>query len=223
MRLIISRHGLVDRCLTGEAAYPLSGLLSLTMFNRLIYLQPSGLIVNSGKLDLLFTLPMESELLGVYTEPQGEGSMPSLLLLQPSMRVYNESLPSITARTYSDNRFLQDIPKATKIPENNPNLVMRTSSIHLENDNFDVASFIENTAYIHISDPGMSGPEYDTPRSGLLRARPKQTEQRKVWDAVYEKYREQRMAICGLDLEPVTSTASTGSSNNRVEKESEKL
>lgn len=193
------------------------------MFNRLIYLQPSGLIVNSGKLDLLFTLPMESELLGVYTEPQGEGNIPSLLLLQPSMRVYNESLPSIVARTYSDNRFLQDIPRTTTISENNANLIMKTSSIHLEDDNFDLSSFVENTAYIHISDPGMSGPEYDTPRSGLLRARPKQTEQRKVWDAVYEKYREQRMAVCGLDLEPTIFTASTDSANNHVAKESKAL
>lgn len=188
------------------------------MFNRLMYLQPSGLIVDSEKLDLLFTLPMETELLGISTRSQQEEKLPPLLLLEPSMRAYNGSLPSIVARTYSDEGFLQNIPKITKTSENQTNLVVKTSSIHLEDENFDLSYFMENIAYVHISDPGMPGPEYDTPRSRLLRARPKQAEQRKVWEAVYDRYREQRMEVCGLDLEPSVPPQNTDPNGNHPEK-----
>ena len=183
-----------------------------------MYLQPSGLIVDSEKLDLLFTLPMETELLGISTRSQQEEKLPPLLLLEPSMRAYNGSLPSIVARTYSDESFLQNIPKITKTSENQTNLVVKTSSIHLEDENFDLSYFMENVAYVHISDPGMPGPEYDTPRSRLLRARPKQAEQRKVWEAVYDRYREQRMEVCGLDLEPSVPLANTDPNENHPEK-----
>lgn len=188
------------------------------MFNRLIYLKPSGLIVDSGKLDLLFTLPMKSDLLGISTGPREEEIVPPLLLIEPSIRAYNESLPSIIAKTYSDKSFLQNVPIRTRTSKNQTNLVMKTSSIHLEDDRFDMSYFMENTAYVHISDPGMPGPEYDTPRSKLLRARPKQAEQRKVWEAIYERYREQRMEICGLDLEPNILPADSDPTKNHPEK-----
>lgn len=188
------------------------------MFNRLMYLQPSGLIVDSGKLDLLFTLPMTSDVLGISTGSREDEIFPPLLLIEPSMRAYNESLPSIISKKYSDNNFLQNFPIKTRTSKNQTNLVMKTSSFHLEDGNFDLTSFMENTAYVHISDPDMPGPEYDAPRSKLLRARPKQAEQRKVWEAVYERYREQRMEICGLDLEPNILPGNIDSIKNHPER-----
>ena len=58
-------------------------------------------------------------------------------------------------------------------------------------------------AYVHLSDPGIPGPEYDIPRQVYLRSRPQGAESRKVWEDLYELYRMRRMDICGLDLEPM--------------------
>lgn len=191
------------------------------MFNRLVSLQPSGLIVDSGKLDLLFTLPMESETFGISAGSMETEIIPPVLLLEPSMRAYNESLPSILARTYSDANFLQNISKTARTAENQTHLVSKTSAIHLEDDSFDFSSFLENTAYVQISDPGMPGPDFDIPRSKLLRARPKRAEQRKVWEAVYERYRDQRMEVCGLDLEPETTSIPASSMDAQQENQQE--
>lgn len=80
--------------------------------------------------------------------------------------------------------------------------MVETSAIHQESDRFNLSSFIDTTSYVHISDPGMLGPEFGESKSRLIRARPEQMTQREVWEAVYERYRQQRMEVCGLDLEP---------------------
>lgn len=186
---------------TEEAAYPLVDLLSLTLFNRLIYLKPSGLIIDAAKLDMLFTLPMESAMLGISGNPQDEGTVPSVILLEPSERAYNDTSSSIPAGSYSDDEFLQHVSLVADTVDRN-HLVAKTSAIHLESDRFNVTEFIESTSYVQLSDPGLPGPEFNIPRRQLLRAKPKQPNHRKAWETVYEMFREQRMSVCGLDLEP---------------------
>lgn len=93
----------------GEIAYPLVALLSLTKFHRLVYLQPSGLILDSEKLDLLFTVPMQSELLGIPAEPRERGALPPIILFEPSMYIYNKTLLSIQAGKYDEEEFLREI------------------------------------------------------------------------------------------------------------------
>lgn len=192
----------IENVKTEEAEYPLVDLLSLTLFNRLIYLKPSGLILDSTKLDMLFTLPMESTMLGISGNPHDEDTVPSVILLEPSKKAYNDTLSSIPAGSYSDDEFLRHISLVTHTTDQN-HIVAKTSAIHLESDRFNVTEFIDSTAYVQLSDPGLPGPEFNVPRRQLLRVKPKQPIHRKAWETVYEMFREQRMSVCGLDLEPL--------------------
>lgn len=192
---------------TEEAAYPLTDLLSLTLFNRLIYLKPSGLLFDSGKLDMLFTLPMESAMLGFSGNPRDEDAIPSVILVKPSEKAYNDTLSSIPAGSYSDNEFIQHVSLVTDTADQ-AHIMAKTSAIHLESDRFNVTEFIESTSYVHLSDPGLPGPEFNIPRRQLLRVKPKQPNHRKAWETVYEIFRERRISVCGLDLEPAPEVAS---------------
>jgi hypothetical protein len=187
---------------TEAEAYPLAGLLSFTLFNRLIYLQPSGLIINSGKLDSLFTLAMDSETQGISANLPEENATPPILVFAPSAKALNKTLSVIQAGNYSEDQFLRNIPSLSTTTSNRSYSVVETSAMHQESDRFNLSSFIDTTSYVHISDPGMLGPEFGESKSRLIRARPEQMAQREVWEAVYERYRQQRMEVCGLDLEP---------------------
>lgn len=156
---------------------------------------------------MLFTLPMESATLGITGTSQEEDTVPSVILFQPSKEAYNDTLSSIPAGSYSDDEFLRHVALVTDAANQN-HIVAKTSAIHLESDRFNITEFIESTSYVQLSDPGMPGPEYNIPRRQLHRAKPKQPTHRKAWETVYEMFREQRMSVCGLDLEPALESAS---------------
>lgn len=209
---------LADSLKIEAEAYPLSNLFSLTMFDRLIYLQPSGLIVNSGRLDTFFTLPMESEIEGVFAKHREESQNPPVILFEPSDESLNTSMAAIEAGNYREDEFLRSIPCSNAVTSNGRNSIVETSAIYLEDDSFNLASFIHQTSYVRISDPEMLGPEFSSPRSKIIKARPEQTEPREVWEAIYERYRQQRMEVCGLDLEPDPELIESNRASSRAKK-----
>ena len=68
-----------------------------------------------------------------------------------------------------------------------------------------VYSFLEMTGYVHVSDPDLPGPEYDIPKHKAFTAQPTGAETRVAWERSYEMFRQQRIDVCGLDLEPFES------------------
>ena len=186
-----------------EAKYPLTGLMSLLAFNRLIYLRPSGIISDSGQLDLLFTLPMDTPILGISSTSHKENEDVSIVIMQPSAKSYTEIVNTISAEDYSDTYFLKGIQAMTDFAEDQVHLVAKTSSLRLEDDVFSVDEYLENTAYIQLSDPELPGPEYDIPPRRFLSAKPTAIGPGKAWERSYEIFRERRMDVCGLDLEPL--------------------
>jgi hypothetical protein len=186
-----------------EAMYPLTGLMSLTIFNRLIYLRPSGLINDSSQLDLLFTLPMDTPVLGIAATNHEGGTEKSIMIFQPSLKVYDELASAFPAESYSDDEFMQRIPAMTDFAEDQVHLVTKTSTLLLAEESFDARESLEATAYIHLSDPDLPGPEYYLSDSLLSMARPTRPGPREAWERSYELFRERRMDVCGLDLEPV--------------------
>lgn len=191
----------------GESIFPLVGLLSLSAYNRIIYLPPSGLVLDTSGLDHLFTLPMESDMLGISAGPEDEGTSPSIVLLSPSKECFQATLSSLDPEKYDEDIYLRKTPLLADLPEDQVHVVAKTSGLRFEDDKFDAASFMDNTSYVQISDANILGPEYDTPRQLLASARPEKPEPKKAWLEVYEKYRERRMDVCGLDLEPAPKSA----------------
>ncbi|SLM39784.1 Nucleotide-diphospho-sugar transferases [Lasallia pustulata] len=188
-------------------AYPLAGLFSLTTFDRLVYLRPSGLMLNSSPLDDLFTTPMNTSLATLSAGSAELPVTPSIVLLRPSTERYRDFATSLSAAGYSDEAFLQNsAPIVEKSPisgRETVRLLAETSALEFEGDDFNMTSFFAGTSYVHIQDIGMPGPEYDAPRDAFLRSRPSGFQARGAWEDVYETYRTKRMDICGLDLEPV--------------------
>ncbi len=190
--------------LTDEERYPLANLLSLVHYNRVLFLQPSGLILDSTPLDLLFTLPMERPLLGL-SAPEDESLQPAILLLEPSKDTYQDVISSLPEGAYLDSEFLQRVP-VTPAPadgESPMTLLAQTSALDDVDAQFNATDFFSTTAYVRLSDSSLPGPEYDIPRQDYVRAMPRSKQARKAWEGVYERFREVRMDTCGIDLEPV--------------------
>lgn len=188
------------------------------MFDRLIYLQPSGLIANSERLDTFFTLSMESETEGVFAKNREENQTPPIIIFEPSAKKLDKNMAVIEAGDYKEDELLRSIPSSNAVTSDESKSVMETSAIYLEDDGLNLSSFINKTSYVRISDPGILGPEFGSPRSKLIRARPEQTEPREVWEAIYERYRQQRMEVCGLDLEPDPELMEVNRASSRSKK-----
>ena len=204
-----------------EEKYPLTNLLTPHQFNRILFLRPAGLILDSTPLDLLFTLPMDVPILGLSAPTaSSETYPPSILLLQPSKSTYQETTSSLPEGAYPDTEFLHLIhtePGPTDA-EFHTRLLAETSALDAESvADFNATEFLEMTAYVHIKDPGVEGPEYDVPRPDFVRAMPSGKQPRKAWEGVYERFRDARREICGLDLERVERVADAGFGNEMVE------
>ncbi|KAL8996564.1 MAG: hypothetical protein Q9169_003959 [Polycauliona sp. 2 TL-2023] len=185
-----------------KSTFPIAGLLSLTAYNRVIHLIPSGLVLDTSGLDHLFTLPMESDILGISAGNDEGAALPSVVLLKPSKDALQTNIESLSATKYDEDDFLNRVPLLPDLPEDQIHIVAKTSSLKLEDDNFNVTAFLDSTSYVHMSDPDILGPEFDAPRDLLASVMPRRAEPRRAWREVYEKYREMRMDVCGLDLEP---------------------
>lgn len=193
-----------SEALTEEERYPLANLLSLVHYNRILSLQPSGLILDSTPLDLLFTLPMEKPLLGL-SAPEDESMQPAILLIEPSKETYHDVISSLPEGAYPDTEFLQrvTITPAPADGESPMTLLAQTSGLDGVDAQFDAAEFFDTTAYVRLSDSGLPGPEYDMSRQDYVQAMPKSRQARKAWEGMYSRFRDARMEICGLDLEAV--------------------
>lgn len=144
---------------------------------------------------------MESSILGISGNSEEEFTLPSIVIFEPSITAYNGALSAISIETYSDNEFLRHIPQLSG-NAGQGHLVARTSAMSLEFNKFIATNFFKSISYVHLTDPGFPGPEFDIPSKTFVRARPKLPQNRAIWERVYEIFRERRMSICGLDLEP---------------------
>ncbi|KAI4257439.1 MAG: hypothetical protein L6R42_005661 [Xanthoria sp. 1 TBL-2021] len=185
-----------------QSTFPLAGLLSLTAYNRVIYLVPSGLVLDTSGLDHLFTLPMESDTLGISAGTVDGAASPSVVLLKPSKNAFQTTMESPSAMNYDDQDLLSRMPLLHDLPEDQVHVVAKAYGLRLEDDSFNATAFLDSTSYVHMSDPETLGPEFDAPRDSLASVIPKRSEPKRAWQEVYERYREMRMDVCGLDLEP---------------------
>ena len=190
-----------------EELYPLTNIFSLSYFNRLIYLPPSGLLLNADPIDLLFTLPMEDRGMLGLADPMAEDNAVDILVVEPSEKVGQEIMSSLPEGAFMDKEFLGKVHTTpAPIPtdgEKSINLLAETGPLTNVGTQFNATTFMEGTAYVRLKDEGLLGPEYATPRGQLADVMPREREARRAWEAVYERFREVRMNVCGLDLEPI--------------------
>ena len=174
-------------------SYPIAGLLSLTRFERLLLLKPSGLLMNAIETDKLLAIPTNSSITPIDHSSSG-------LIVKPSKTSFREAMvpgvtfPVVERKAAGFKRIYLS---------GNPYVVTQSSDMGLQGDAFNSTAYIQQAGYIRLTDPAILGPEYDTPRHVLLQALPDSVQASKTWLDMYELYRTRRMDVCGLDLEPV--------------------
>ncbi|MCJ1421624.1 hypothetical protein MMC32_007990 [Xylographa parallela] len=183
-----------------EAAFPLSGLLSLTRFDHVVYLRPSGLIIDSSLLDTLFSIPTNAS----FTSFSDSSSNSSpLALITPSKAAFHTAMASLRGDPFSELSYLHSNTHFLTLPSTPAPLVSRTSSLHNVSEDFESETFLSQAGYVQLLDEDIKGPEYNIPRDVFLQSRPQPGEARTAWEELYEMYRMRRMDVCGLDLEPM--------------------
>lgn len=190
-----------------EEQYPLTNLLSLLWFNRVIYLPPSGLLLSADPMDLLFTLPMEDRPMLGLADPLGETREVDVLLIEPTKDLLQDTTSLLPEGAFLDSEFLGKVDSVpAPMPsdgENTIDLLAETGSLAGVDTQFNATNFLESTAYVRMKDEGMPGPEYGVSQKQRAKVMPGTREAKKAWEEAYERYREVRMDVCGLDLEPV--------------------
>lgn len=83
-----------------------------------------------------------------------------------------------------------------------PESIYTTSSSLRTAQGFSAGVFEEETAFIHLADPELPGPEYDLPYTDLVKMRPTNDDQGFVWEKMYSIYKDKRYSVCGMDLLP---------------------
>lgn len=183
-----------------ETAYPLSGLLSLTAFERILYLRPSGLVIDAAALDAVFALRPNASVTA-FADPSD--ALPPVILLTPSSDSFDAAMATLRSGSLSETAHLLATTHFLPPPPLLPPLSAQTSTLRLADPSFDADTFLSEIGYVEVDDPEILGPDYDVPRNVFLQSRPGGLEARRAWEEVYERYRMRRMDVCGLDLEPM--------------------
>ena len=158
----------------------------------------------------------QKPILGLTSPILSLADRPAILLLEPSRRNYEDSVSALPEGAYPDTDFLALVHTIAAASSPSPstssssidekqhtsaNLLAESSSLHHTfNSGLNSTLFLETTGYVHFQDEGVKGPEYE-PSTAFRDAAPRANEERRAWEGAYERFREGRMGVCGLDLE----------------------
>lgn len=188
-------------------AYSLASMFALAEFERVLYLEPPGVLLDSSSLDALLAFAPQQSVAALPADEMREVVSTSLLLIRPSARSFNHLLKAYPSHRQSDtDLFRHAFPAPGSLLSDtyfiSPDALMAdTASLTRFPETFNASSYLSSTAYVRIWDPELPGPEYNIPYQDKLRVRPKVDAARNVWDRIYEGFRQERMEVCGLDLE----------------------
>ena len=209
LRRATARHGIslrgVDIATSGKEAkdkpHSIASMLSLTEFETIIYLQPSGFVSNAVVLDNLFRLPKDSTMMHFRSPLRGQSS-PMAFMMSPSPEAYELA----SKETSSEMSFKQSAAALQSIPVSEK-AFLASSDLSSEEYSLGSENPLSRVGYVRFTDDNIYGPEFDIPWRTWSRAQPSDTTQRIIWESLYEQFRGQRMGVCGLDLEPLPAKA----------------
>ncbi|ORY11916.1 hypothetical protein BCR34DRAFT_483406 [Clohesyomyces aquaticus] len=188
------------------SSYSLASLYSLTDYERVVYLQGPGMLLDASALDSLLAFSKSAPMAAFPATPDRKALSTSLLLIHPS----DAEFKRLKAVRASEAMTDLDLFRASfSAPESlisqwslsMGNVVYESQNLRNAIDGFNASIFEEATTYVRLSDPEIPGPEYDVPYYDRVALRPKNEEAKAAWERLYERFRQRRMEICGLDLE----------------------
>jgi len=191
---------------TLPSSYSLASLYSLVDYERILYLQGPGVLLDASALDSLLAFSKSEPMAAYPATPERTDMSTSLLLIHPSQQSYNQ-LRTLRASTPTSD--LNMFRKTFSVPDalisewslSMGNVVYESHQLRSAPDGFNATAFEKATTFVRLSDPELPGPEYDVPFAERAKLRPKNEEAQEAWSKLYERFRQQRMEVCGLDLE----------------------
>ncbi|KAE9966980.1 hypothetical protein BLS_006645 [Venturia inaequalis] len=199
---------LKDSNVTDPSSFSIAALYSMTQFDRILTFPPPGLILNAAPLDSILAYSSISQTTA-FPSYNTSTSLSSLLLVAPSTQSHKALTELKTKQPHLNSLELLKYTFPAPPPllkddseEQFPTTIYTTSSSLRTAQAFSPGVFEEETAFVHLADPELPGPEYDTPYANLVRMRPKNEDQGFVWEKMYSMYKDRRYSVCGMDLLP---------------------
>lgn len=203
----IGRHAPAN-CLSADlpSSYSLATLYSLTEYERLLYLQSPGTLMSASALDSMLAFSKSKTMAAYPASAARDALSTSMLLIHPSATVYRDLKEMRTKKPSTDLALLRRAfaaPKSLMSPLalSMGNLVYGTRELRQGSDEaFNATAWEEATTFVRFTDPELPGPEYDMDYFLKQEMQPKDEDARVVWENLYEKFRNRRIEVCGLDL-----------------------
>ncbi|KAH9862974.1 hypothetical protein J1614_010703 [Plenodomus biglobosus] len=192
---------------TLPSSYSLATLYSLVDYERILYLQGPGLILDASALDSLLAFSKSEPMAAFPATPERKDLSTSLLLMHPSQQSFAQLKTMRTSRPTSDLGLLRRLFSAPECLMSEwslsmGNVVYESHALRQADDGFNATRFEQTTTFVRLSDAELPGPEYDVPFADRARLRPQNEQAQEAWTRLYERFRQRRMEVCGLDLEP---------------------
>lgn len=196
-------HGTDD---TLPSSYSLASLYSLVDYERILYLQGPGVLLDASALDSLLAFSKSEPMAAYPATPERTDISTSMFMIHPSQQSYSQLRAMRASRPTSDLNMFR---KTFTVPDSlisewslsMGNVVYESQSLRNAADDFNATAFEQATTFVRLSDPELPGPEYDVPFSDKIKIRPQNEQAQEAWIKLYERFRQRRMEVCGLDLE----------------------
>jgi hypothetical protein len=187
-------------------SYSLASIYSLVDYERILYLQGPGVLLDASALDSLLAFSKSDPLSAYPATPARNDMSTSLLLIHPSQEKFHQMKKIRSTHDISDLNLFR---KSFNAPESLiSDWSLSMGNVYYESQNlrhitgdFNATAFEDATTFVRLSDPELPGPEYDIPYADRVKLRPQNQQAEEVWSTLYERFRSQRMEVCGLDLE----------------------
>lgn len=191
---------------TLPSSYSLASLYSLVDYERILYLQGPGVLLDASALDSLLAFSKSAPMAAYPATPERKDLSTSLLMIHPSQESFRQLKASRASRATTDVQLFRSTFAAPEslISEwslSMGNVVYESQKLRDAPAGFNATAFEEATTFVRLSDPELPGPEYDVPYAERVKLRPQNAQADEAWSRLYERFRQQRMEVCGLDLE----------------------
>ncbi len=177
-----------------------------------MYLDGPGVLLDASALDSLLAFSKSEPMAAFPATAERKDLSTSLLMIHPSQQTFSQLRALRTEKDMTDLAMLRETFTAPESLMSEwslsmGNVVYDSSSLRKTTGSFNATAFEQSTTLVRLADPDMPGPEYDVPFADRVKLRPENAEAEETWTKLYEMFRQRRMEVCGLDLEPVEEPA----------------
>ncbi|KAH8702904.1 hypothetical protein GQ44DRAFT_717174 [Phaeosphaeriaceae sp. PMI808] len=188
------------------SSYSLASVYSLVDYERILYLQGPGVLLDASALDSLLAFSKSEPMAAFPATPERKDMSTCMLVVHPSQEKFHQLKKLRTQKPWTDLELFRSTFASTKSLLSEWSLSMgnvyyESQELRKASDDFNATAFEEATTFVRLSEPELPGPEYDIPYSERVKLQPGNEQAEEVWSKLYEKFGQQRMEVCGLDLE----------------------